>query len=48
MGKWGGFSLPGESRKIEKIIKLNTAAITRRAMKIPLQFLRSGETATSS
>lgn len=41
-------SLPGERRKIEKIIKLNTAAITRRAMKIPRQFLLSGETATSS
>lgn len=29
-------NLPGERRKIEKIIKLNTAAMTRRAMKIPL------------
>lgn len=40
--------LPGDNKNIEKTINPNTAAITRSAIKIPRQFLRPGEAATSS
>lgn len=40
--------LPGDSRKIEKIMRLKTAAITSKAINMPRQLRRSGEMATSS
>lgn len=40
--------LPGDNRNMENIIRLKTAAITRSAIKIPRQFRRSGDMATSS
>lgn len=41
-------SLPGESKNIENTISPKTAAMTSKAMKIPLQFRSLGEEATSS
>lgn len=40
--------LPGESRNIENTIKPKTAAITNRAINIPLQFRCPGDDATNS
>lgn len=41
-------SSSGDSRKMENMIKLKTAAMTSRAMNMPRQLRRSGDMATSS